>query len=513
MITYLTRALAVALLLLPGVARPQATAAQPASAQPESIPRALATKKPVVATSKHSADIGGQKVDYSAIVEEHILHGPDGLPNASLVTIAYVREGVPQRSRRPVAFVFNGGPGASSSPLHFNGIGPRVGGQGGANNSNPHSLLDVTDLVFIDPVGTGFSRPYTREAGIKYYWHQAGDAASVREAIGRWLKKNNREQSPRYLIGESYGTSRIGALLANHPDLKWDGVVMISGVAANTGVPNMSFLRGLPSMAVTAWHHEKVPRNGRTVEQVWEDAVRFTRDVYGPALAKGDALTPDEKTALAQQLASLTGLPVAFIAEKNLRLTPNDFLVNLLKDQNLRISNQDTRRTGPLVLTAEQAARQSPAEGLGGTAIGTALQAPALIPGSAEAEANADTTKRTLSALERYLRKDLGFDTPETYRSLNLDINAFWRTNGNTMNMEPAPLVASRMKADAKMRMFWIQGYYDLNTPAYSVVYSYDAAGIPKDRMTGMMAPGPHTVFGPEDSKQALSAALRTWIR
>ena len=146
-------------------------------------------------------------------------------------------------------------------------------------------------------------------------------------------------------------------------------------------------------------------------------------------------------------------------------------------------------------------------------AIGTAMQAPALIPGSAEADANADTTKRTLSALERYLRKDLGVKTPETYRSLNLDINAFWRTNGNTTNMQPAPQVADRMKSDPRMRMFWIQGYYDLNTPAYSVVYSYDAAGIPKDRITGMMAPGPHTVFGPEDSKQVLSAALRSWIK
>ena len=514
MITSRSRALVIACLFVSGAARAQATATPPpATAQPESIPRALATKKPLVATSRHSAEIGGKKVDYTAIVEEHVLNGPDGVPNASLVTIAYVRDGVAQRSRRPVSFVFNGGPGASSSPLHFNGIGPRVGGQGGANNSNPHSLLDVTDLVFIDPIGTGFSRPYTREAGIKYYWHQAGDAASVREVIGRWLKARNREQSPRYLIGESYGTSRIGTLLANHPDMKWDGIVMVSGVAANAGVPNMNFLRGLPSMAVTAWHHDKIPRNGRSVDQVWDEAVKFTRDVYAPALAKGDSLTAEETTALAGQLASFTGLPIAFIVEKNLRLSPNDFLLTLLKDQNLRISNQDTRRTGPLVLTAEEAARQSPAEGLGGTAIGTAMQAPALVPGSPDAETNADTTKRNLSALERYLRKDLGFKTPETYRSLNLDINAFFRTNGNTLNMQPAPQVAERMKTDPRMRMFWIQGYYDLNTPAYSVVYSYDAAGIPKDRMTGMMAPGPHTVFGPEDSKQALSTALRAWIR
>src|SRR5688500_5493558 len=122
------RALALALVLVPSCARPAArtpvTATPPAAVQPESVPRALATKKPSVAVTKHSAEFGGQKVDYTATVEEHILNGPDGVPNASLVTIAYVRDGVGDRATRPVAFVFNGGPGASSSPLHFNGIGP-----------------------------------------------------------------------------------------------------------------------------------------------------------------------------------------------------------------------------------------------------------------------------------------------------------------------------------------------------------------------------------------------------
>jgi carboxypeptidase C (cathepsin A) len=513
MLKSVVRAFALALILAPSAARAQVTATPPATAQSEPIPRALAAKQPVIAVTRHSGEFGVQKVDYTATVEEHMLNGPDGVPNASLVTIAYVRDGVRDRASRPVAFVFNGGPGASSSPLHFNGIGPRIGGQGGTNIPNSHSLLDVTDLVFIDPVGTGFSRPFTREAGVKYYWHQAGDAASVREAIGRWLKQNDRERSPRYLIGESYGTSRIGTLLANHPEMTWDGVVLVSGVASGADVPNMNYLRGLPSMAVSAWHFEKIPRNGRTVDQIWDEAVKFTRDVYAPALAKGDALSAEEKKALAEQLASFTGLPLPFIEEKNLRLMPNDFLMNLLKDQNLRISNQDTRRTGPLVLSAEEAARQSPAEGLGGTAIGTALQGPALIPGSDTARVNADTTRRSISALERYLRNDLRFQTPETYRSLNLDINPLFRSGGNTLSMQPATQIAERMKTDPKMRMFWIQGYYDLNTPAYSVLHAYEAAAIPRDRMTGMMAPGPHTVFGPEDSKQALSAALRVWIR
>src|SRR6476660_9282005 len=124
-------------------------------------PQALIEHQPSVAVTKQTGTFGGQNVAYTAIVEENILKGADSVPNAFLVTIAYVRDGVRDQTKRPVAFVFNGGPGASASPLHFNGIGPRVA-SGGAVVNNPNSILDAVDLVFVDPVGTGFSRPYTR---------------------------------------------------------------------------------------------------------------------------------------------------------------------------------------------------------------------------------------------------------------------------------------------------------------------------------------------------------------
>jgi hypothetical protein len=157
------------------------------------------------------------------------------------------------------------------------------------------------------------------------------------------------------------------------------------------------------------------------------------------------------------------------------------------------------------VLTAEQAAASSPAEGLGGTRIGTAMQAPALLPGSEPA-----TTQRP-SALETYLKQDLQFKTRESYRSLNLDINGFWRLGGSG-SFEAAPGVAEGMRANQKMRMFWIQGYFDLNTPAYGALYSYEQAGLTGDRITGIMTPGPHTAFATDESKQLLAAALRKWI-
>src|SRR5206468_4295633 len=179
-------------------------------------------------------------------------------------------------TKRPVAFVFNGGPGASSSPLHFSGIGPRVADHGAAAN-NPHSILDATDLVFIDPVGTGFSRPYSTEVGKQFYWSLNGDAASVKEVIARWLREKGRESSPRYLIGESYGTTRIGAILSNHKDLKFDGIVLISAVGGSSTRDDLAYERNIPSMVVSAWYHEKIQRHGRTVDQVWNEAVDLMR--------------------------------------------------------------------------------------------------------------------------------------------------------------------------------------------------------------------------------------------
>ena len=211
-------------------------------------------------------------------------------------------------------------------------------------------------------------------------------------------------------------------------------------------------------------------------------------------------------------MSSLIGLPASFIEEKNLRLSAQDWLLNILKDNGLRVSNQDTRVTGPLVLTAEQAAASSPAEGLGGTRIGTAMQAPALVPGSDSAIA-AQNAQRTLTPLESYLRSDLRFKTPESYRSLNLDINGFWRSGGNAVRFDAASSVAEGMQANPRMRMFWIQGYYDLNTPATGALFSFEQAGLTGDRVSGMMAPGPHTAFATDESKQVLSAALRKWIR
>ena len=487
--------------------------ASPAAAQvPQAatpIPQALVDRAPSVATTRHTGTFGGQAVQYSAIVEEHVLKGPDSIPNATLVTIAYVREGVSDAARRPVMFVFNGGPGASSSPLHMNGLGPRRT-SGDSTVANAHSILDVTDLVFIDPVGTGFSRPYTTEAGKQYYWNRTGDATSVKRAIDMWLAKHQRERSPRYVAGESYGASRVGLMYRHAKDVKFDGILLVAtpGEGAGQG-RELPWVTALPTMATSAWFWEKIDRGGRTVEQVYDEAVRFARSEYLTALVQGWSLPAAEKTRVAQRMSALIGLPAAFIEQKNLRVSKDDWMLSILADRNLRTGMLDTRVTAARD-TTRRGGLADPALGGGNFRIGTAMLAPALVPGAEQPAPPAGQPPRPPSALETYLKRDLKFQTPESYRSLNLDINGVWNHEDRG---ETNSHVATAMRADPKLRLFWTAGYYDLTTPAYGTQYSFDQAGMPADRTTPMILPGAHGVFADEANRALLATRLRAWLR
>jgi carboxypeptidase C (cathepsin A) len=472
------------------------------------VPQPLIERAPSVATTTHSGIFGGQTVNYSAIVEEHILAGPDSVPNASLVTIAYVREGVADENRRPVMFVFNGGPGASSSPLHMNGLGPRRT-SGATTIENPNSILDATDLVFIDPVGTGFSRPYTTDVGKQLYWSRTGDATSVKRVIDMWLAKHGRERSPRYIAGESYGTNRIGLIYKAHPDVKFDGILLVAvvGERENSG-REMPYVTALPTMATSAWFWEKIDRKGRTVEQVYKEAVQFARTDYLSALVQGWSLPPAEKRRLAQKMSALVGLPAAFIEEKNLRLSQDDWMLNILKDRNQRTGMLDTRVTAARD-TARTGGLNDPALGGGNMRIGTAMLAPAIVPGTVAPPPADANPPRGPSTLERYLKEDLQFHTLESYRSLNLDINGVWNHEDRG---ETNSFIAAAMRRDLNVRLFWTAGYYDLTTPAYGTQYSFDQVGLATDRTTGVILPGPHGVFADDANRELLASRLRKWI-
>lgn len=473
------------------------------------IPQPLIDRGPARAETHHVGTFGGTRVPYTALVEEHVLRGSDSIPSASLITIAYLREAVNDPTTRPVAFVFNGGPGSSSSPLHMNGMGPRLV-SGDSTVPNAESILDATDLVFIDPVGTGFSRPYTTEVGRRAYWTSKGDAAAVAQVIERWLDAHGRRASPRYLIGESYGTVRAGWILHARPQLQFDGVLLISVAAfLRNGGREMPQVAAFTAMATSAWYHQRVPRAGRTVEQVYREAVDFARTDYLTALVRGASLPAAERERVAARMSQFIALPTDFILERRLRISKDDWMLNVLRSDNLRTGMLDTRITAPRD-TTRTGGLNDPALAGGRLRIGTAMLAPSVVPGSAQAMLERPDTTAPPTPLERYLRRDLQFPTLESYRSLNLDINGVWTYDAEVDAFEA---VGEAMKRFPRMRMAWMAGYFDLTTPAYESEYIFDQVGIPSDRTTALVVPGAHGSIADPTQRPALARALRAWIR
>ena len=274
----LSRVLAVAILALPHAV--MAAAAPTAEMISDEAPIGS------VAT-RHEIQLGKTKLAYTATFAETPLQDDKGALQATISATSYVLDGVRDRSHRPVIFLFNGGPGASSSPLHFSAFGPRLltnekdaeGLRKLADNSN--TLLDVADLVFIDPVGTGFSRERPgAQSGA--YWGVESDAAAALQLIRKWLVDNGRAESPLFIAGESYGGFRLATLLEHTDDLPLAGLIFISPMldaSGSSGAPgnDLPYIFELPSMAVAAWEHHKIDRAGRTIEQVYAEAEHFAQ--------------------------------------------------------------------------------------------------------------------------------------------------------------------------------------------------------------------------------------------
>jgi carboxypeptidase C (cathepsin A) len=468
-------------------------------------PALAQTAAPRVAVTRHVGHFNGQAVPYTATVEETFLRDPQGKPTASVITIAYVREGVKDPAKRPVLFAFNGGPGASSSPTHTQALGPMIRGEGSfADRSeqplheNPYSPLDAADLVFIDPVGTGFSRPLAG-ADPKPYYSVTGDALEVKGIIKDWLARNHREASPRFILGESYGTMRAAAIVKNGKDLPLDGVMLVA-LAANVPGREMPYVSALPTMAAGAWHHQKIDRQGRTVEQVFDEALAFARTDYVTALIKGGSLEPAEKHRIAQRMSQLIGLPAEFIEAHDLRLSKNDYMFNLLKDKGLRTGLLDVTVTGPLE-PGQDGAIDDPALGV---VPKRAAGAPAGPPPTPDKIGPVPSP-----AVGAYLTQDLKFPSTDTYIGVNFSVNAQWNYESRSNDFEA---LAKAMRENPKLRLFWAGGYYDLTTPAYAAHYTLDQAGVPAAQLDANYFPGPHGVYTGEANLKRFDEAVRRFV-
>jgi carboxypeptidase C (cathepsin A) len=485
-----------------------AATAAPALAQDKkdaNAETAVEKVEPQVRTTQHSGVFGGQRIRYSATIGETILKAEDGTPKAAVVTTAYVKE--PRDPSRPVTFLFNGGPGSGSVWLQMGAFGPkRVAIPSDARDDgappyplldNPDSLLDVTDLVFIDPPGTGFSHLIGKTDPKEFYGVTA-DAKAVAAVIRRWLSDNGRWNSPKYLGGESYGTTRTAAVVnqleaSTYNDVALNGLLLISTVldfAAGADTPGneLSYITNLPSMAVTALYHGKA--SAPSVEQFAEEARQFAVGPYAAALLKGQKLPAEERAGIRRQLSRFTGLSETYLEQADLRVTPGRFYKELLRDRGLTVGRLDARYTGRDYDNAGEEPDNDPSfYGI-----------------------DAGYT----AAVNAWQRGVLGFKTDREYQSISgIGRDWDWRIGGRDTNayLNVTPYIGKALRENSGLRVFVGQGYYDFATPFFAAEYALSRTGIPQDRVHYYYYHSGHMMYVRDEDRVKLSRDLRAFIR
>ena len=455
--------------------------------------------------TRHEILLGKMKLAYTATFAETPLEDDKGALQATISSTSYVLDHVPDRAHRPVVFLFNGGPGASSSTLHFSAFGPRLltdakdaaGLRKLADNSN--TLLDAADLVFIDPVGTGFSRERPG-AHSGAYWKVESDADAALQLIRKWLVDNGRGESPLFIAGESYGGFRLATMLEHTDDLPLAGLIFISPMLDASGSSSspgndLPYIFELPSMAVAAWEHNRIDRAGRTIEQIYAEAEHFAVSDYALALEQGDLLPKTERDRIAGRMATLIGLPVDTIVAADLRIDSQDFLEKLLASDQRLVGRLDTRiavpKPDPASVPDRPAGANDPALGLGASNV--IKSAP----------------------IKAYMEHELGVHTARDYLSLTLDVNFRWNWrgagDGPRFYVNPTPNIAAAMVRQPRMKVLLVGGYYDLAVPLLAPRYALTHAGIPMDRVDMRALVAPHSAF--QDDLAKGSALVHSFVR
>ncbi|MCK5745535.1 MAG: hypothetical protein KAH44_04935, partial [Oricola sp.] len=309
--------------------------------------------------TNHEGVFNGENVTYTATLSEAVIKNEAGEPTAVLSSTAYVRTGAADAAARPVVFIWNGGPSAASVTLHMAGLGPKrlvipadpetPIAPPFTYEDSPHALLDLADLVFVDPVETGFSR-LLKEDERSYFYSTTGDAASVTDYIRQWLTENGRTQSPVYVLGTSYGSIRaplVAGMLAK-TDTPAAGLVIFSQAANLIEVVQrkhsiVGYAVNMPQIAAIAHYHGKTAYQNKTVFELIDDAYAYFMGDYLKALAAGRALSDKEKRKVARTLEKFTGIAADYYVEHDLRITKGEFRQLLFKDQGLVLTANDSR--------------------------------------------------------------------------------------------------------------------------------------------------------------------------
>jgi len=451
-----------------------------------------------------SGEYNGSKTTYEVIAGELLLHDAEGAPAATLFSTAYIRTDAGAQANRPVIFLFNGGPGASSSPLHL-GIGPmrrpELVDSGQPDMSlvpNPASPIDAADMVFVDPVGTGFTRLLKEGAG-EQFWGTEPDADAALLLVKTWLEQNERTDSPVFLMGESYGGTRVAAMAGQAKDVHISGVLLLSpaldfSAGAQVVGNNLPYIFQLPSMAATAAYHGVTDAAGRSYLQVFHDAAEYAQSGYAAALYQGHTIAAAEKQAVASRLAELTGLDETYILESNLRIAASEFADRLLASEGMRVGRLDTRAKG---LLSEYKDKRPP--GNDPSMSGKSTGGPS-----------------TGEVLDEYYSEKLNIKIDRPYRTLNLDLNQKWdygQKNGQFKSyFSVVPKLQDAMKRDADLRVFVGGGVFDLGTPIMAARYAVSQIDASPDRFMLAGYEGGHATFEHEASRVALCDDIREFV-
>jgi carboxypeptidase C (cathepsin A) len=517
----LLTSIAACLLIAPAAAQQSAKDA-PAD-KDETKEASLITPKD--STTQGTVSVGGHTINYQAVAGTILVaasndadtalgtttppvkENPDAPPTARMFYVAYFKKDAAPESR-PVTFIYNGGPGSSTMWLHMGAFGPRRVVTADDQHTSPapyeivdntYSLLDASDLVFVDAPGTGFGRLYGKDKE-KAFWAVDPDAHAFARFIARFLSNYQRWNSPKYLFGESYGTTRSAALagiLETESQIDLNGVMLLSQILNfddsgdepqwNPGV-EVPYVLALPTFAATAYYHKRLPTQPPALEPFLAEVEQYAMSDYASALAQGSQLSDATRQAVAEKLHQYTGLPVAYILKANLRINVGQFNHNLQGSDDLTTGRLDSRFSGPTIdPLAEEAAYDPQA---------------------------ASIASAYVAAFNDYVRHQLKFGEGLTYIPESDAINNAWEFKhkapgapGDTYGVNVLPDLATAMKYNTHLKVMLNGGYFDLATPYFGARYEMYHLPIPPNLRQNIQYSwykSGHMVYAHEESLKEL---------
>jgi carboxypeptidase C (cathepsin A) len=419
--------------------------------------------------TQHTIRVGGQELRYTAITGTILLKKDDDKPRASIFYVAYTLDGT-DVAKRPITYTFNGGPGSSSVWLHLGALGPKrvLLTAEGAPVPPPYHLVDneqtalaFTDLVFIDPVSTGFSRNAPGEDPKQFHGLQ-GDLESVSDFIRLYTTYNQRWASPKFLAGESYGTTRAAALseyLIRHHGIYLNGITLISSIL---NFETASFLPGndlgyilfLPTYTAAAWYHKKLGSELQSgdLKHAVDEARKFAGGPYTLALMKGDQLSESERKQMVQEVSKFTGLSPKFVDEANLRISIFRFTKELLRDQSRTVGRYDSRLEG---IDADAAGEQFEYD-----------------------PSYASVQGAYTAVFNTYVRSELNWQSDLPYEILTGKVQPWNYSEFTNRYVNVTESLRSAMSQNQTMKVMVANGYYDLATPFFATEYTFHHMGL-----------------------------------